>query len=312
MAKKAFITGINGFTGSVMDKFLSGKGLSCAGIVKKQKNNGSRFWEFDLAQGRWSDLETRLRIFNPDFVFHFASPLVRTQTIGQKVLCQNLAVDYIGTLKLLEIINKFKKKPKIIVSGTNAVYAQSKNPLTEDDPLWPQEPYGIAKFAQERACLAFARYYRLPLVATRTFHLIGPGQKPSFVVSNFCRQIAKMEGKKLPVLKAGNLGSQRDFTDVRDAASAYWQLAKNGKNGEVYNICSQKTYSIGQILENLASLTNIKFKVVTATDRIRKNEIDKIVGCNKKISNLGWTPTVSLEKSLRDTLAYSRQVLNTS
>lgn len=312
MPKKAFITGVTGFTGSHMAEFLIRKGLYVGGIAKSEKRlrnikdfkNQLRFWACDLSQIK--KLKKILSDFSPDFVFHFASPIIRTQKMDIEVLQKNLETDLFGTLNLLKAIKSLSKYPKILISGSAAEYAILDNkPIKENQKLLPKTPYGLSKLIQELASFSFAKNNKLPLLYSRTFHLIGPKQEPIFVVSDFAKQVAEIKlGLKNPILKTGNLQVKRDFTDVRDAVRAYWLIATKAKNYEIFNLCSQKSYSIKQIVQFLLSLTTKKIKVSQQKERLRKEEPKQIIGCNQKLCKLGWQPKITLKKTLSDTLHY--------
>ena len=72
---------------------------------------------------------------------------------------------------------------------------------------------------------------------------------------------------------------------------------KQGKPGEVYNVCSGKTVSIGEIADRL----KLKIKIRKAW---RQNDPPVVCGDNRKIKQLGWQPQISLDQSLKDTLGY--------
>ena len=49
----------------------------------------------------------------------------------------------------------------------------------------------------------------------------------------------------------GDLKPRRDFSDVRDIVRGYWALLERGEPGEVYNLCSGRSWSIQQVLDFL-------------------------------------------------------------
>ncbi len=307
MPRKAFITGINGFTGSHMAELLINNGLIVGGLVKNDDNlinishiqSKIRKFTYDLSSPVPESLIRIFAVFSPDYVFHFASPILRDQKIDPINLSENLKVDFYGTLNLLRIISRQSKKLKVLITGTNAVYQpNSGRPLQEADRVNPLTSYGLSKFIQETSSLAFCRKNNLPLIVTRTFHLLGPRQKPTFVVSDFAKQIAAIEmGLKKPILNIGNAMVSRDFTDVRDAVRAYWLLMTQGKVFDVYNICSQKTKSIKEIINFYLSRTKVKIKINQQQIRTRKDEPDRILGNNHKIKKLGWQPEIFFKQS---------------
>lgn len=320
MPKKAFITGINGFTGSHMAELLIKNKVEIGGIARDLKKTDTfkafgakiKLWQFDLTQSP-DKLQKILFEFSPDFIFHFASPLLRSSVMDGKILRKNLQVDFSGTIKLLEAVLKLEKKPRILITGTNAV-CQIKNnePVLENTPFGPACPYGLSKFVQETSAFAFCRKNKIPLIYTRTFHLIGPGQRLGFVVPDIAKQIAEIEkGIKKPVIYVGNTKSKRDFTDARDAVLAYWLIINKGKNYEIYNVCSGKSHSVWEIINFFLSTTKTKIKIIQKKEKFRKGEISNIVGNNQKIKKLGWQAKISFKKSLMDTLNYRRSCLKT-
>ncbi|OIN89588.1 hypothetical protein AUJ59_01180 [Candidatus Beckwithbacteria bacterium CG1_02_47_37] len=276
---KALITGANGFTGKHLCQFLRSKKIA---VFKFQG---------DL-KDKSAVLAAVARI-KPDWIFHLASPILRSDQLLDQALADNLKVDLFGTVYLIEAAAALPKKPKILITGTAAEYQNSSLPISEMNNLQPVTSYGLSKLTQELVSHQLCQSYNLPLIFTRTFLLIGPGQKPGFVVNDLCRAAA--EGKTQ--ITVGNPKIRRDFTDVRDAAQAYYLLMKQGKPGEVYNVCSGKTVSIGEIADRL----KLKIKIRKAW---RQNDPPVVCGDNRKIKQLGWQPQISLDQSLKDTLGY--------
>lgn len=319
MPKKAFITGISGFTGFHMTEFLMERDIIVGGI---DRHNGKlanlnnlkkklEHWFCDLSQKQ--KLKKILIKFLPDYVFHFASPLIRTSEFNKRNLEKNLEIDLSATLEFLKILTLMPKKPKVLITGTNAEYQIGNKPLKENFPLYPQTPYGLSKLAQEIASLTFAKSNYLPLFYTRTFHLVGPCQKPTFVISDFAKQIARIEkGFGKPVLFTGNQSIKRDFTDVRDAITAYWLIVNQGKSYFPYNVCSQETHSIEEVINFLLSQIKVKVKIIEDQRRFRLEDPLKIIGNNQTLRDLGWKKQYSFRKSLLDTLNYWRTFLKTS
>jgi len=171
--------------------------------------------------------------------------------------------------------------------------------VTESHSLKPLTSYGLSKLTQELVSRQLCQSYDIPLIITRTFLLIGPGQKPGFVVTDLAKSIAKGVNS----ITLGNPRIRRDFTDVRDACQAYYLLMKKGKPGEVYNVCSGTTVSIDDIAQRLISLSGreISIKIKTAW---RSNDPPIVCGNNSKLRALGWQPKISLNQSLKDALNY--------
>jgi GDP-4-dehydro-6-deoxy-D-mannose reductase len=112
-------------------------------------------------------------------------------------------------------------------------------------------------------------------------------------------------------LITGNLEVIRDFSDVRDVVLAYYLLLHNGKNGEVYNVCSGEGISLRGVISIMADILNVKISITVDETLIRPDENIKIIGCNQRIRHsLGWAPQYTLRESLSDTLNYWAKLID--
>lgn len=295
---KALITGIVGFSGQHLAELLKKEKIQVTGI---DVNRGG-YYQADLTDKK--RLEEILNKEQPDYIFHLASPLIRSDQLVDETLIKNLEVDLFGSVNLLEAAAKLKQKPRMLITGTAAVYqAVGSKAIKETFKLSPITAYGLSKLTQELVCRKLAESYQLPLICTRTFLLIGPGQKPGFVVTDLIRKVVAGEAE----IEVGKLSTRRDFTDVRDAVRAYWLLMQKGRAGEAYNVCSGRSYSIKEIWEKLQQLAKKPFKIKEKL-KWRKNDPDMVIGNNQKIRKaVGWEPEITLDQSLKDTLNYWRQ-----
>ncbi len=304
MSMKAFITGISGFTGTHLTQLLLDKGFKVTGVDLKKSN----YYQSDL-----SSKEQLVKILNkekPDCVFHLASPILRSDKLIDKTLVDNLEVDLFGTVNLLEAIARLKKIPRVLVTGTAAVYkANNGKPYKEIDKVEPRTAYGLSKLTQELVAFKLAESYQIPLMVSRSILLIGTRQAEGFVVNDLVKQVAEIEfALKKPTLTVGNLETTRDFTDVRDGVKAYLTILEKGKSGEIYNVTNNQATKISQVIDWLKANSQVEFKVKQKSSW-RKNDLDALVGSNAKLIKLGWKPEYKLEDSLREVLDYWRREL---
>jgi dTDP-D-glucose 4,6-dehydratase len=93
-------------------------------------------------------------------------------------------------------------------------------PLREDDPLSPPNLYSATKAAAELRTRHAVEREGLDVVRVRPFNHSGPQRPPDYVESSFARQLVAIErAQQEPVLRVGNLGNIRDFSDVRDVVT---------------------------------------------------------------------------------------------
>ena len=81
------------------------------------------------------------------------------------------------------------------------------------------------------------------------------------------------------------------------------------RDGEVYNLCTGKSYSGSDILNMLISMAKIKLSVETNPDLLRPSDEPIFIGDSTKLQKeTGWRPSISMENTLRDMLDYWRNV----
>jgi UDP-glucose 4-epimerase len=104
------------------------------------------------------------------------------------------------------------------------------------------------------------------------------------------------------MIKIGNLSPKRDFIYIDDVTKAFQIVIKNLKNFNIYNVGSEKSYSIQEICNILKKLSGKKTPIVADKGKLRKNDIKNVVSDCSKIKKLGWKPKISINEGLKLTL----------
>jgi len=185
------------------------------------------------------------------------------------------------------------------------------NPIHEDVPLRPMDPYAVTKVAQDLFGYQYALSNRLQAIRVRAFNHTGPRQSTEFVASRFARLLAEVElGRREPVVTVGNLSAVRDFTDVRDVVRAYFLAATKGQPGEVYNVGSGVGRKIEEILTLLIGLCRVPVRVEEDASLLRPLDVPALVcDATRLRQHTGWEPQIPLERTLADLLDYWRAAL---
>jgi GDP-4-dehydro-6-deoxy-D-mannose reductase len=156
----------------------------------------------------------------------------------------------------------------------------------------------------------YADGYGMDIIMTRSFNHIGPGQKNVFVISSFAKQLVHIanDPSASKIVTTGDLSIIRDFVDVRDVVKAYYLLLKNGKKGEVYNICSGTGVSLQQIMDKMCDILEINITLQQDPNLIRPNDNRIIIGSAAKIKNeIGWIQDIDLNESLTDIINWWKE-----
>ena len=314
---RVLITGITGFVGSHLAEYLlSKRGIAVHGIERWRSKEDNIVQIKEKITLHYCDIRDAssvhevIRKVKPDRIFHLAAQsFVPSSWI---VPAETLTTNIIGELNIFEAVRELGLNPRIQIAGSSEEYGivhKHELPIKETNPLRPMSPYGVSKVGQDLLGYQYYLSYGLHIVRTRAFNHTGPRRGEVFATSNFARQIALIEKRKQkPQIWVGNLTPRRDFTDVRDVVRAYWLALEKGKKGEVYNICSGKDYSIGEMLALLLEFSRVKPKIKQDPKRMRPSDVMRLLGSNAKFRKCtGWKPEIPFRKTLEDLLDYWRE-----
>jgi GDP-4-dehydro-6-deoxy-D-mannose reductase len=242
----------------------------------------------------------------PERIFHVAGA-PRVDTAWNDVV-PHLQTNVMGTHHLLDSVRRLDLSCRILVVSSALVYQPGEQPLDENAPLVPQDPYGVSKLAQDELARRACHDEGLDVVTARPFNHIGPRQEPAFSVASFARQIAWIEaGLAAPEIHVGNLDARRDLTDVRDVVDAYVRLMMRGTAGRAYNICSGRAVGMREVLEDLVGLSRTPVQVVVDPDRLRPSDTPVMLGDSSRLRReVGWAPRFALSETLHDILQWWR------
>lgn len=313
---KVLITGITGFIGSHLAEYLLGEGQEVYGIVRwrsKTENIDHIRDRIQLVNADVRDgysMQKAFREVLPDCCFHLASQSFVLESWNSPL--ETMGTNVLGTVNVLEAVRLTSKDCITVVAGSSEEYGlvyPGETPIKETNPLRPMSPYGVSKVAVDKLGILYYMSYGLKVIVTRSFNTTGPRRGEVFATSTFAKQIAEIEaGKKEPILYVGNLEAQRDWMDVRDNVKAYWLVVTKCTPGEVYNICSESTVRVGDMLDMLLGMSKVKIKVEQDPNRMRPSDVPVLLGdCSKFREQTGWKPEIPFEKTLKDLLDYWRE-----
>lgn len=199
----------------------------------------------------------------------------------------------LSTLNLLELCRTKKIKKFIFISSY--VYGRPQyQPIDENHPLDPFNPYARSKIISEELCRGFGKDYGLQVVILRPFNLFGPGQNQKFLIPSICRQI--IENKHV-ILEDPR--PKRDFLYVDDMVDALIDsLNFNGSALEIFNLGSGKSHSVSEVVEQAISVSGIKVDVEFQSASRMNEVMDTQADISKAKKMLNWEPTISLQEGL--------------
>jgi len=302
---KVLVTGGAGFIGShVCDEFAS-RGQTVVALDnlstgnKRNLSGKVSLVELDIRSPEAAAYITNLK---PDVICHLAAQMdVRKSVEDPRFDAES---NIVGMLNLLEAGRRAGVKKFIFSSTGGAIYGeQDVFPAPETHATRPVSPYGVSKAAGELYLGYYRAQYGLDYVALRYANVYGPRQNPhgeAGVVAIFAGRLVARESCTI----FGEGKQSRDFVFGKDVARANYLAFERDFVGPV-NIGTGIETDINRIYELLALAAGVKQPAIHAAAKPgeqRRSCIDPSLA--KRV--LGWSPAVSLEEGLPQTLAYFR------
>ena len=181
--------------------------------------------------------------------------------------------------------------------------------FTEETPYRPNSPYSASKAASDHLVRAYAHTYGLPVTLSNCSNNYGPCQFPEKLIPLMILNAAA--GKPLPVYGQGL--NVRDWLHVADHCRAVWQVMRNGRRGETYNIgghCEKTNLeTVGLICDQLDEIRpdpsgRPRRRLITfVTDR-PGHDLRYAIDCRKIETELGWRPRETFDTGLQGTIRW--------
>jgi GDP-4-dehydro-6-deoxy-D-mannose reductase len=311
---RVLVTGAAGFVGSWLVPALVARGHAVfaagqPGHGAPEDGLGAEWVGMDVTSA--DSVSAAVERAAPDAVFHLAGQASVGDSFRDPLGTWD--VNATGTLRLAHALPKGARL--LLVSSAEAYGSvpETEQPISEDRPVRPCNPYAASKAAAEMAALQAGESVGIQVVVARSFNHTGPGQDPRFAVASWARQLAVIRaGGAEPVLHVGNLSARRDLLDVRDVVRAYLTLMADGRPGSVYNVCSGGARSMREVVDELVDLSGTRARVEVDPERVRPVDVPLLLGDNARLRGLGWAPSIPFRQTLADLLQWQAERLRPS
>jgi nucleoside-diphosphate-sugar epimerase len=300
---RVLVTGGAGFIGSNLVRALIERGDEVRVLDNFSTGNRANLegLDIEIVEG---ELRSYERVHNAvrgvEVVYHLGA-LGSVPRSVQDPLTSS-AVNVEGTLNVL-LAARDENVRRVVFSSSASVYGSSRQmPTTEDLPVDPISPYGVAKLAAERYCVSFSRVYEsFESVVLRYFNVFGPRQSPrsqyAAAIPLFITKIAA--GETIDVFGDGE--QSRDFTFVGNVVDATLRAGHaDGASGEIFNIASGSPASVNHVAELISEIVGKPVQRREHPPRagdLRNSWAD----LSKSQRILGYAPQVSLRDGLQIT-----------
>jgi UDP-glucose-4-epimerase GalE len=310
---RVLVTGGAGYIGSHAARALKKAGFEVVIYDNLSTGHRSNARGFELCTGDISDRYTLMSVLSDvDAVMHFAA----SAYVGESVTNPRKYFDNnaIAAMTLLNAVTDSGIK-KFVFSSSCAVYGvplASEQPITEECPRIPVNPYGASKLFFENALEAYSTAYGSRSVSLRYFNAAGADESgelqekhdPETHLIPLAFAAARtgprlhVYGDDYPTLDGTCI---RDYVHVNDIADAHvraLQYLEIGGETSAMNIGSGRATSVFEIIRAVAEHTHRTVRS-TIVPRRKGDPPQLIASYAKARTILSWTPKRNLKDIIR-------------
>ena len=304
------VTGGGGFIGSHLCELLLSRGndvICLDNFFTGSKNNIRHLLSnpsFELIR---HDVTIPIEL-EVDAIYNLACPASPIHYQHDPV--QTIRTNVLGAMNMLDLARRLRIP--ILQSSTSEVYGDPKeHPQRETywgnvNPIGVRSCYDEGKRCAETLFFEYHRQYGLPIKVVRIFNTYGPRMLPNDgrVVSNFIVQALKDSD----ITIYGDGSQTRSFCCVTDLVAGLEAMMRTPDNvtGPV-NLGNPCEFTVRELAETIIRITGSKSKIVykpLPQDDPARRKPD--VTLAREL--LGWTPAITLEDGLKQTIDYFRNL----
>ncbi len=293
--------------------FIAGhEGMTGSAILHRLKENG--FTKLVVRTSSELDLTDQKMVFDffmdekPDYVFLTAAK------VGGILANSRYPAEFIysNIQSQTNIMHSAWKSgvKKLLFLGSSCVYPKGcPQPMKEEYLLTGKlestsEPYAIAKITGIKMCQSYNLQYGTNYISVIPADLYGPHDdfdpETSHVLPALIRKMHKAKTSNQPEVIIWGTGSpRRESLHADDLAEACLFLMNHYDEPEIINVGSGKDLSIRELALLIREVVGLKGEVVfneSKPDGAPRKLLDI-----SKITKLGWSPKISLERGIRQT-----------
>lgn len=304
-SKRIFITGIAGFIGFHLAKFLKEKQIFVTGC-----DNFNDYYDPGLKKQRAKILsDLGIPIIDADIcntalienavqeneITHFvhlaAQAGVRYSMVApEKYVHSNLQ----GFVHILEMLKKHSQIKFIFASSSSVYGLNQKIPFSEEDKtIQPANFYAATKMAGEAIAHSYHHLYGIPTIGLRYFTVYGPWGRPDMAYFLFTDAI--LQGKPIVVFHEGKM--KRDFTYIDDIVAGTAAALDCDASFEIFNLGNNQPVEINDLISIIENKTGMQ--AIREFKPIQSGEVlTTYADITKSQKALNFQPQTSLKSGM--------------
>jgi len=297
-----------GQDGSYLAELLLDEGYEVFGVVRDPEGahdnlaaiaDRIRLIRADLLDQ--SSLVTALAESQPDEVYNLAAPSFVPMSWDQPVLTAQFAA--VGATSILEAIRRLRPETRFYQASSSEIFGEPREtPQTEQSPLAPVTPYGVAKAYAHFIVGSYRRRYGLFACSGILYNHESPRRPLDFVTRKVAHGVARISLGLDDELVLGNLDAKRDWGYAPDYVRAMWLMLQQDEPRD-YVVATGVLHSVRELVECAFGHAGLHWERHIRVDEALtrgKAELHDLVGdASLARDRLGWAHSVDFDQLVR-------------
>jgi GDPmannose 4,6-dehydratase len=301
--RRALVTGIGGQDGALLSQLLLDEGYDVVGVVRREPgayaaNLGLLMDAIEFVAADLLDRESLARALQatkPTEVYNLAAPSFVPRSWDEPVVTAEFAA--VGVTSLLEAIRGVDHSIRFYQASSSEIFGDpATSPQTEDTPLRPVTPYGVAKAYGHFIAHSYRRRYGMFTCCGILYNHESPLRPLDFLPRKVAHFAAAISLGLEHELVLGDLDARRDWGYAGDYVRAMWLMLQQAEPAD-YVVASGVGHSVQELVELAFSRVGLDWRDHVRSDPALSRgaaELHHLVGdATRARERLGWEPDVS-------------------
>jgi GDPmannose 4,6-dehydratase len=303
--RRALITGIGGQDGSLLAELLLERDYEVVGVVRPgapayenlaQLEEQIELHEADLLNQ--TSLAQALRAARPHEVYNLAAPSFVPATWDAPVYTAEFAA--VGATSLLEAVRLVDPNIRFYQASSSEIFGDpAETPQTEETPLAPVTPYGVAKAYAHFSARSYRHRYGLYACSGILYNHESPRRPLEFLPRKVAHGAAAISLGLEEELVLGDLDVTRDWGYAGDYVRAMWLMLQQDQP-EDYIVASGESHSVQELVQVAFARVGLDWRKHVRVDpafQRGRAELHRLVGNPAKArAQLGWQAEMDFTK----------------
>lgn len=300
----AFITGVNGQTGSYLAEILLEKGYEVHGGIRRSSTHSTERIDKILDKIKLhvidiSDVNSLVKVLQevkPTEIYNFAA--MSQVRISYDIPAYTGQITGLGFANLIEAIRLVCPDAKVYQASSSEMFGKVLEvPQRETTPFYPRSPYGCAKAYAFYLGRAYREGYGLKIYNGILFNHESPRRGEEFLSKKVVKAAVRIKRGLQDKLILGNLEAKRDIGYAKDYAYWIWKMVQGEPDDFV--ISTGETHSMQEFVEETFNYLDLNWKDYVEFDEKLKRpaEVDYLQGDSSKAKRiLGYEVQTSFKE----------------